>query len=622
MSGLPPGFRVIDEPEDRDSGLPEGFRLVENKASQEPSTRDNIANAARGIGAWLDTPVPGAKFMGQFAGDTIEDPVKTLVTDPAKAIRDVPKNTYNANRSAVKGLAQVARGDFGGARDNALSSLGSSLQATGGVAEGAGIFPAFKGAGKGASRLTGEMSKLLRGPSARQSGDPVANLLAAVAQKEGRSVSDMKTAAQNVLDNGATPDEMLFQSLNLPQTAQGLGNRGGASRDIFADAAKAQQKGQAGRVDNIIRNSLGSPDKDMTMDSIMARAREQSKPLYAAAMGENVKPNLGELAKVPAIRDYMAQAQSKMAGLNKADMTDMELLHQTQQMIGGKIGQTSRAGDNYESGLLSDMRNQVMDAGKAASPDYAAATATFRDGAELREAFEEGSKVFNDRTGTEFAARAQAMTPQQREAATAGVMRAVQTKLDNPETYGAIRAEFRRPSFRSNMQALVGPEKADEMVSQLERQAELAEMANNANYARNSKTAPTQQTIANVEDASRSQAGQALGRFGQFMANDGLSPSRLLSQGANKVNGVLSKVDDATLTEVSRILTMPADEGARLLLSMPMQERQAVEGLLAQAGQRGLAVVNSARNLPAMTGRQSLRLGAGAAAVNATNGSR
>ena len=313
----------------------------------------------------------------------------------------------------------------------------------------------------------------------------------------------------------------------------------------------------------------------------------------------------------PALKTYVDQAQNKLAGLGKTNATPMELLHEAQQMIGGKANAYGRAGDTYEAGLAGNLRGQLMDIGKAASPDYAKATASFRDDMQFKEAFELGTGALGSKNAQSFAKMAENLTTDQKQAAAAGLMQSVRSKLDLPESFTAVRSEFRKPSFRQNLAALTNTTQADEAIKALTRQSELAEMANNANFARGSKTAPTQQAIGMVDSAATTGTRRFGGQAAGYIADRGVQPLEMLRDvtraGGRRVQSAVNAPDEDVVSEVARLLTQDTATGLQALQNLPApQQRQAMQlvqrmrGGLIQGGQSaGQGFGQSAPLIPA-----------------------
>jgi hypothetical protein len=512
-----------------------------------------------------------AESLTRLAGDTVSDPLEVLIKSPLRAASRIPGNAVRD----VKNLGAVAAAPF---NDDTVAETGAEFVRGVGSSgldamEASALLPAVAGisrAGKGVSASMGR-----RG--ATQAADPISDILAASARRQGIDPSDLLARAkdQTFAGDGA----MLFQRIGLDETAQALGNRAGESRNIMSQAARAQQAGQAGRVDDIMRRALGSPDDALNVDDIIRRAREQSGPLYRAAMSPDVTPDLSAVTQKPALKTYLDRAQNKLSGLGKDDATPMELLHEAQQMIGGKANRFSRAGDSYEAGLAGTLRNELMDIGKAASDDYAKATAIYRDDMQIKDAFEAGLNALG-RSGDDFVRQAAGMTTQQRQAAASGMLQAIQRKLDVPESYSALRADFRKPSFRSKLGALMGDDAADNMIRQMERQADLAESANLADFARGSKTAPTQQTIDALHTDMTPGVRRAAAKGADYVADQGFAPLDLIKQATQfagrRAGDALKSVDEDTAADLARLLVMDADEGARALAALDIPSRQRV----------------------------------------------
>jgi len=526
--------------------------------------------------------------MGRFAGrmvtgalaDTIEDPVETLVVNPAKAAARLPQGVNNQ----ISGLAAMAEAPFnpdksfkGAALNYGKSVMGQGLNSL----EASALLPPAKGVGAAGTALKQNIKQTGQNQAAR---NPVMDALLRMAKSEGQEPSDLIRNASAPADNGA----MLFQQLNIPQVAQGLGNRAGASRDIMSEAAQRFQAGQSGRVESIFKKGLGNPDESLSIDGIIKKAREKAAPLYAAALSPDVRPDIGRAMNKPALKSYLDKAQNKLSSLGKDNASPMELLHEAQQMIGGKANAFGRSGDTYEAGLAGVLRRDLMDIGKEASPDYAEATRLFRDDMQIKDAFDAGSRAISGKDRFDFSKQAQSFTPEQKKAAASGMLQSLQQKLDIPESYSAVRTEVRRPSFQNNLAALVGDKQASEAIANLSREVELAEMANGANFARGSKTAPTQQAIGLVDNAATPGVRRLGGKAAAYVADRGISPLDAVRDatraGGRKIQQAVDAPNEDIVTEVAKLLTMDAEQGRKILLQMPIEQQRSVMELVNRGG--------------------------------------
>ena len=94
---------------------------------------------------------------------------------------------------------------------------------------------------------------------------------------------------------------------------------------------------------------------------------------------------------------------------------------------------------------------------------------------------------------------------------------------------------------------------------------------------RGSKTTPSAEAVKLVELAAnpleRRVAGQALEQFNK----NGFNPAAYLRGGSDRVAQALNTPSDEIMAEVSRILSMPAKEGAEYLLTLSPAEQEAVK---------------------------------------------
>lgn len=111
----------------------------------------------------------------------------------------------------------------------------------------------------------------------------------------------------------------------------------------------------------------------------MGVARKQATaPLYDAAFSKTPEltdtASIDLIAKNPRIQQAIRQVRKEVPELADLPDASLEVLHQAQQYLSGKARSLT---NKYTANKVKDARTALMDAIKAESPDYAAATDTF-----------------------------------------------------------------------------------------------------------------------------------------------------------------------------------------------------------------------------------------------------
>ena len=538
-----------------------------------------------------------------FGADVIRQPVKTLVMDPINAVKGIPGNTADT-------ASALGRGEFKEAGQ-------SALKAGGGLMELAAVVPA----GRGVKQGVGELAKGLRGgatPSPAAAVSPDASLYSTLDRMAKGDGVDLASALEKV--KAGNSDSMLFQDLGLADTAAGLGNRAGPSRDVMGEAAKRYMSSQRNRVQGAIGDTLGNPDFDGTMAKLVEGQKAKAGPLYEKAMATPFDPTTPEAQaalRSPAFRAAMGKTLKELASLGQ-NPNQMELLHRTQRALQGRVGRETRAGDDYAAGLANDLKRMGQGAIEASSSEYAEGRKLFAGSKAAERAAEQGGKFFT--TGERpWAEGVAAMNPSEREAALVGVMDAVNRKLDLPDSYKALRADVMKPSFERKLAAIVGPDKAASLAATLRREAELGEIAQRARAGQGSKTTPTAEAIQNVEAAAQSGVKGRGIRGARYFFKNGLDVNRYVRDAGDKVLAFAGDVPEKQMTELAELLTMPTEAGVARLKGMRPEQLDQMDAAL--SGMGNSPQVQGLRSAVAEMRRgagQSAKLGLlGAAAYNA-----
>ena len=339
-----------------------------------------------------------------------------------------------------------------------------------------------------------------------------------------RSVSGIKDPKEfrssllRAADDETVRPDMLLQDPNLPGyriAGVGLGRRAGPSQNIMQKAARAQQSEQSQRVNEAFNVALGRP-KDMidTLDDINIRINEESRPLYDKAFAKGIQPTeeLQEVLNIPLVKDYRDKAVKDLAYMGQATENQLEILDQVKKSLDDEIGRNIQQNTKKRARDLIIIKNKLLKEIDKANPEYAQARSVFAGEEANKNAMDYGLKnITNKKTRPkQFARDIEKYSKSEKEALLSGIKDQIDILLDNPESYSALKGQFRTPSFKAKLETVIGKEKTETLVNDLVRQAELAGTAKATDVGANSITASAQEAIKLAEQPAKSGAMQAM----------------------------------------------------------------------------------------------------------------
>lgn len=622
----------------------------------------------------------GAGSLPDYAADVIEEPVKTLVTDPAMAVYDMPSNIQKSGALGGGALAALATGRPAVAGRLGKQAALTGLEAAGGVAELAGLAPAIGPLAKtgvatvkGIIKAPGQVyrgtrrafnvdtpdvpTKSISNEIAEQVGTdakvaPVVDDAVDAAEKlmppslipQGkeqniydymRSVSGIKDPKEfrssllRAADDETVRPDMLLQDPNLPGysiAGVGLGRRAGPSQNIMQKAARAQQSEQSQRVNEAFNVALGRP-KDMidTLDDINIRIDKESKPLYDKAFAKGIQPTeeLQEVLNIPLVKDYKDKAVKDLAYMGQATENQLEILDQVKKSLDDEIGRNIQQNTKKRARDLINIKNKLLKEIDDVNPEYAQARSVFAGEEANKNAMDYGLKnITNKKTRPkQFARDIEKYSKSEKEALLSGIKDQIDILLDNPESYSALKGQFRTPSFKAKLETVIGKEKTETLVNDLVRQAELADTAKATDVGANSITASGTEAIKLAEQPAKSEAMQAIAK-GTEAVGDVRNLANLIPflgrKAGDKTLRTLGKagdvVDEDITTAAAQLLTMPTRDAAQMLLDLDIDVRKKISGRLLDNSQ-GVKILRALPKQSALTALGGLT---GAGVVSAT----
>jgi len=450
-----------------------------------------------------------------------------------------------------------------------------------------------------------------------------------------RSVSGIKDPKEfrssllRAADDETVRPDMLLQDPNLPGysiAGVGLGRRAGPSQNIMQKAARAQQSEQSQRVNEAFNVALGRP-KDMidTLDDINIRIDGESKPLYDKAYAKGIQPTeeLQEVLNIPLVKDYRDKAVKDLAYMGQETENQLEILHQVKKSLDDEIGRNIQQNTPKKARDLIIIKNKLLKEIDKANPEYAQARKIFAGEEANKNAMDYGLKnITNKKTRPkQFARDIEKYSKSEKEALLSGIKDQIDILLDNPESYSALKGQFRTPSFKAKLETVIGKEKTETLVNDLVRQAELADTAKATDVGANSITASGTEAIKLAEQPAKNEAMQAIAK-GTEAVGDVRNLANLIPFLSRKIGDktlrTLGKagdvVDEDITTAAAQLLTMPTRDAAQMLLDLDIDVRKKISGRLLDNSQ-GVKILRALPKQSALTALGGL---AGAGVVSAT----
>ena len=285
---------------------------------------------------------------------------------------------------------------------------------------------------------------------------------------------------------------------NFRLLARSANDQAGGFRNRSRDMLHTRQLGQQDRLMEAAEVAAGrrAGDFNEARATLIQARKDSARPLYTDAFELGIQRTelIDELLKRPAMAS--AFRKGKALAMNEGiDVEDHLLygIHYARQALNDKIGALKRQGKNNEVRILTDLRNDLMEAVGRQNDTYVQATNMYASDSQLIEAMDAGLDLFKMSTDQIDEALA-GMTPGERDLFRLGGVRAIQDQLDR--TNQTADSTRRLLGTRLNQQRL---ERVFDQPEEFIRQA-LAE--SEFTRTRNVVTggSPTSQNLAAAED--------------------------------------------------------------------------------------------------------------------------
>lgn len=430
--------------------------------------------------------------------------------------------------------------------------------------------------------------------------------------KVGRAFSDdVKTG--NLNQNPAPADMLMNTGDQMGAQAGALATTPGEAQNVVTSAIRTQKAGAGARVAQAADTALGS-DAGRVADAASVEAeRKAAGKMYDVARASgavvNIRPARAALARAVEQADgSMRTSLEKLSGLRAfsndnlwkgANAAD---IHSARMVIDDEMRKAGQ-GTN-EARLLGKVRASLDDAlkggnGQKGIPGYAQADAAYKEVLDSRNALEEGRKVFSRGFGSpdELQKELSGMSPKVLDAFTKGARDYVSELMGTARNdAGAVIRELNAKGWnREKLDVLLGPQKSQQMLGDLEAEAKRQGLADT--ILGNSKTAKTQAAQKEFANPATKEV-DANSLRGATLTGLVLST---LSKGFNSIRAsAASKSANQINKEVANLLTstgVKRDQITRILSTATRKKNAtltAVERINALATGLGVAGGNAA----------------------------
>lgn len=428
-----------------------------------------------------------AKAMGgdESIGQFYDEALNNELTNLKQARQNYPKTAF-----AGQLLADVSAG---GALGKLLGLSGTTVKSASALG---GILGGLSAAGESQADITSQQgladvgSGVLYGAGGgvvgQQVGKAIGQSVPVVRSVVGRL---KKSTPESVLTKTITPEEAGQQARKLSSRIEeerittlpelrdenilGLTRilaKTQGSNKIINNYINNKTASSARRVGDLINKNVSAESYFDTLDTIIARRKELSTPLYDQAYKEGndalkqamSMPTKGDV-KVGRLKELInddrikgaIQTARKDYGINK-DIPDISIenLHGARQVIDDIIGSAKRAGENNKARSYIELKNKINNVIYDVSPTMKEADKTFSGYSALKNAQEDGLKFNQYRNGEEVKRTFSKLTDGEKETFKIGVKDYLMDKVAKSSDRNPAKAIFGNQLERGKLKAV------------------------------------------------------------------------------------------------------------------------------------------------------------------------
>lgn len=487
-------------------------------------------------------------------------------------------------------MAQIGKGALQGGATGAAYAAGDGEDMASAAGVGAAIGGAIPAVGAGM----------------RVGGQAVSNAVSPYLRPEQFAAGKV---VQRLADDNMTPQQIAGRLQRNPGLAvadvAGENTRGlartavnvpGPARTRITAQANIRQLGQGDRVGKAVGAAFGDPAMfQKTLDDSIGVMKTQASPLYQQAFAAKTPVDVSSVVK--AIDDRIAPGVNQMvsprdnlmddsvtgaiARLRSRFATstnqrfDLEALHLQKMDLDSMIETAQRAGQNTKTRALVQVKNELLKAMDAASPDYRQARSIFAGEAEIQRALEDGLSYATNAT-TKTAREIAAMSTAEKEAFRIGVARGLRQAIDQaPDGADVVKRVFGSRAKRAALEPLFN------------NTTERAQFQNA--MLREARATRTRQAVIGNSTTARQQAD---------MEDAGMAVGTALDAATGGIGGAVKNLIARVGARIGGVTPEVADEIGRLVMSRNPQDVARAVQILQRNGasaQQAQAIANAVR---------------------------
>jgi hypothetical protein len=455
----------------------------------------------RGIDRAFERRAPVLSAVGDVTG-MIGGTIAAPLLAPGKVAGMIPAPTSMLGKMALGGTAGGAVGavEGFGTGEGGFTNRAENAATHGAIGAGTGalIPPMLAGVGKLAGPVLDKLGL-------RNADKAALNQTLRAFERDGISPEDALVKLREWRAAGSKPEALVdLGGENVRALATTAANLPGKSRQAAMDLVEARKGGASERVGGDMARAISpSTNYSGTIDELMASRRRAADPLYEKMRQAPTywDPELEALMKRPSMKDAWAKAQ-RLAAEEGVDLPKVwKLDEKTGEMIRTGESRPDWASWDYikrgldevieghkdQFGKMTDTgrtstgtRKALLDILDAANPDYKAARAAYSGPSQSIDAMKLGRTILSEDADI-TAKKIAALDPGDKEFFRAGVVKAIQDKVENTiDGRNVVASFFNKPALRNKLAAAFdSPEEFRRFEALMKREMDMA-TTNNA----------------------------------------------------------------------------------------------------------------------------------------------
>lgn len=464
----------------------------------------------RGIDRAFERRAPVLSAVGDVTG-MIGGTIAAPLLAPGKVAGMIPAPTSMLGKMALGGTAGGAVGavESFGTGEGGFTNRAENAATHGAIGAGTGalIPPMLAGVGKLAGPVLDKLGL-------RNADKAALNQTLRAFERDGISPEDALVKLREWRAAGSKPEALVdLGGENVRALASTAANLPGKSRQAAMDLVELRKGGASERVGGDMARAISpSTNYSGTIDELMASRRRAADPLYEKMRQAPTywDPELEALMKRPSMKDAWAKAQ-RLAAEEGVDLPKVwKLDEKTGEMIRTGESRPDWASWDYikrgldevieghkdQFGKMTDTgrtstgtRKALLDILDAANPDYKAARAAYSGPSQSIDAMKLGRSILSEDADI-TAKKIAALDPGDKEFFRAGVVKAIQDKVENTiDGRNVVASFFNKPALRNKLAAAFdSPEEFKRFEALMKREMDMATTNNMITPRGNSAT--------------------------------------------------------------------------------------------------------------------------------------